>query len=347
MAFPFDNWRHHDVLGIDFGNTTTKFAHLKKGKGQSFVVETMYYANGLPREASDWKAFRQFILKNKLAGSKVACSVEDPSMKVKRIELPKMPDGDLKEATRWQMRDMIDGPIQDYLVRYQVLEEFQGAETKKMALMVYAIKRTVVDSLMQHLKQSGLAPLLIEPSPVSLLSAFHDYQLNKTTDYLAVVDLGEKHGYFSISKGGKIQFLKELSGIFGDDLLVQLQNKLEIAPAQALHIKQVLLGEKSIEEMDESFVGLMEKARNDLHYFYTKVAMEIQRSLDTFFLIQKQDKIDHLYLCGGLSRLEGLVESLPNTLGTPTSLLRPPPKFQFKTQATHLYNVALGLALYS
>lgn len=324
MNIPFLH-KKHEVLGVDFGSAGVKFAKLNK-KAQS-VSQWFCPGSFLSEEAEAVELLKTFLKDNHLVGSTVACNIEDESMKIRRIELPKMPDSDLKEAVRWQLRDVVEGSISDYSVRYTQLEEFQSGEVKKLSLLVYAIRKAAVERLDAFLRRLSFFPLLIEPTSVSLLSTFDALNGWEENQYYGLINLGESQSFFTAMGEGKLLFSRPLIGISGKEFRSSIQKALENDVSQ---IREVT-----------------EKNEAPAPGFHTRIAMEVQRSIDSFTLMYRKDKVHQLFLCGGGATLPGLSESLAKNLAVPTSMLDPTTKFQMSEGPAHLYDVALGLALYS
>ncbi|HLD45639.1 MAG TPA: pilus assembly protein PilM, partial [bacterium] len=92
--------------------------------------------------------------------------------------------------------------------------------------------------------------------------------------------------------------------------------------------------------------------KNTIHHFFSRLAIEIQRSLDGYMLALERRKVDRIFLCGGGSQHQGLTNYLTSTLAIPVSLFNPFekidttqfPREQFiKKQA--LFAVCCGLAI--
>ena len=293
------------ILGIDIGVSGVKMARVHCTHDSIDGARCWYYPGSLQHATPEVLAsFRHFLTENHLAGMQAACSIEDPSLKIRRVELPKMPESDLKEALRWQLRNVVEGPVADYVVRYSHLGN--GGETKRCDLVAYAIRRQSVQNYIQLLKRVGLRPVVVEPASVSLLAIFEQIHGSEPGKFYGLVDFGANHTIFAVIGDGKLFYSRTLTGI-------------------------------STEHAAEPSEG------ND---YQSRILLELQRSIDAFFLMFQTDKIEALFLCGGGACGPELLEFLPKNLGIATHLLDPTEKLQLNTQPAHLYDVALGLALY-
>lgn len=330
-----------DVTGIDIGNYGIKMVRLGRRAGIVDDTVSQWFYPG-PLSENQVHSFREFLVERKLSGASVACNIEDDSMKIRRLDLPKMPEFDLKEAIRWQMRDVVEGPVDDYVVRHSTLEEFSRGETTRLSLVVYAIKKAAVYRMLRLLRQLSLRPVAIEPTVVSLLAAFDQLHGWRKEEFYGLVDLGYTKAHFIAIGGGKLYFSRPLTGVSGEAWKGALEKELNLSPRDSEDLHRYLLrGGLS----ETRFAEIEKQAEALFPGIHTQVALEIQRSINAFSLMFHKDKIHRLFLCGGCSLLPGLKDSLSKTLAIPTQMLDPAAKFQMSSSDAHLYGVALGLAL--
>lgn len=303
-------FRSREVTGMDIGTSGIKMLRfVRKGNKRkvnepSESILQWYYPGHGDQWDQEIPALREFLKANGLAGASVACNIEDPSLKLRRVELPKMPDNDLKEAVPWQMRETLEGQVADYVIRYTPLErmEMSADPAKALTLLVYAVKKAAVRRVVEFAKKLSLNPIAVEPTSVSLLAAFDRLHGWTKGEFYALVDFGESKSIFTVMGEGRLYFSRPLADI------------------TCGHLKQP--------------------------DFYTKSAVEIQKSLDAFFLMFRKEKVDRLFLCGGGAALPGLKESLAENLAVETELLDTLEKLEMPAGPPHLFGAALGLALH-
>src|SRR5262245_7459067 len=105
-------FRRRDLVGMDLGNASVKLLRLKRSKegGVASVVHCDYPGLSLGADESKISSFQEFLRDHGFFGASVVCNINDASLKIRKVELPKMPDHDLQEAIRWQIRDALEGP---------------------------------------------------------------------------------------------------------------------------------------------------------------------------------------------------------------------------------------------
>ncbi len=299
-----NRFKKKEIIGIDLGQSGVKLVHFLRQKDEE--LKKWYYPTPVfPNRDKELPAFRNFLKSQGLTGASVVCNIEDISLKIRRVDLPKMPESDLTEAVRWQLRDVLEGSLTDYVVRYSHLDEYQVGENTKYSLVAYAVKKEVVQTLMDFLKKASLKVIGIEPAAVSLLAAFNVLHDWKEGEVYALIDFGESKSLFIVMENGKLYFSRPLAGISAQKF------RMTGMPASD---------------------------------FYTQVAVEVQKSMDAFTLMFKKERVDHLFLTGGGAVLPDLEKSLTKTLATPTTILDPRVRFQIQ-EPTTMHLVALGLAL--
>lgn len=341
MKIPFlDKLRRRDVVGLDLGHSQARFIQIREG-GQIAIWN--YPISLLEESEREGANFREFLKVNHLMGASVVVNIDDPSLRIRKIDLPKMPESDLRQAVRWQLRDAVDGPLEDFSVSHSTIEEYRSGEVSRLSLIVYAIRKKAVQSLSSLLKDFGLSPVAVEPQAVSLAAALERVHGFQPGEYYGLIDLGETRSLFTAMGEGRLLFSRPLPGISGRELTAFLKKEMNLGDRGAEDLKRALVGVPGGRPISGSE---REKAESLLPSFHTRVAIEGQRSADAFTLMFRREKINHLFLCGGGARLAGLEVHLAKNLAIPTSVLDPSAVFRLEPESAHLYNVALGLALF-
>lgn len=306
-----DRFHKRDVIGMDLGKGSVKLVQLQRGKDGTVFKQRYLYDHPTPSEPTAVAALRAFLRKNHLLSLPVACNIEHESLKIHKVDLPWMDTSDLKEAVVWKMREVVEGPVEDYVIRPCLLEEYTVGEVKRLSLIAYAIKRQVVQERQELLRQLGLKPVLIEPTSVSLTAALEQliaWPQGKpgSGKIYALLDMGKGHTTLMVMAAGKLLFSQPLPGFA---------------------------------------IGDMEK--NNASDFYTQMAVEIQRSLDAFSLLFGNQRIGTLWLCGGGAALPELSLHLATSLGITTEVIHNPfLQWGGPREEGYLYVTATGLALY-
>ncbi len=242
------------------------------------------------------------------------------------------------------MRDVVEGPLADYVVRFSRLEGASASDAKKVPFLAYAIRRGAVRKVTDFLRRVSLEPVLVEPAAVSLLSAFDRIEGWKRGEHYGLLDFGETKTTFAAIGDGCLYFSRPLIGVSGRFLKELLEQEAGLSPQEAEDLKRRLMGGQEMGGVLDSLAG---KIKGLVSVLLTRIAVETQRSIDAFSLMFRKERIEKIFLCGGGATLVGLAEGLAKNLAVPTTLLDPTPKFPLTARSPHLFDVALGLALYT
>lgn len=332
-------------MGMDIGATGIKFIVARQVRGEALTISHWFYRGPLlDADERELKKLREFLQTHKLSSYSVACNIEDASLKIRKVDLPKMPESDLLEAVRWQLRDAVEGHISEYSVRYSSLEEYANADSKRLSLIAYAIKKKSIRRLLDILRKLALNPVVVEPTSVSLLATFDALHEWKQGEFCGLVNLGEEQSFFTVVGDQKLYFSRPLVGVSNLKLKGMLERELGLKNGLADTLKEALLRKTPLEG---DLAGVKERAEALLTNFHTQIAIEVQRSIDAFCIMFRSERVHQIFLCGGGASLSGLQESLTGALAIPTAILDPTIKFKIASQEPpYLYDVALGLAFY-
>ncbi|HLD43982.1 MAG TPA: pilus assembly protein PilM [bacterium] len=268
------------VLGIDIGSKTTKFMQIVfTGTEKPIIQLCKLMPSGTADETFE-SNLKIFLRDNKIVTPLAACSIDDPSMKIRRMELPKMPEPDMIEAIKWNLRDLVEGDVDHFTVNYSIISENPKDETVPMEIVAYAIDKKVVDSYQLKISQIGFQPFFIEPASVTLASTL-DRCHGADNAYVAGVDIGFKTTLFYVIG------------------------------------KRLFLFSRPMPEIS------LEAHQKEPETFNQKLALEIQKSIDTFKVNFKMEEIGTLYLSGGGALLPDLNKYLTMNLGITANTLNP------------------------
>lgn len=268
------------ILGVDIGVKKTKVVQLAfSGKAQPEVVTCELLDTGWSDESFQAN-MKAFLHDSKLKNSLAAVSFEDPSLVIRRFELPKMPELDLIEALKWNLRDHIESDVEQYTIKYSKISEIEEGDLVKTEIVVYAAKKSAILDFKLRVEQVGLLVFMIEPSAVTLASAL-DRFMPEENRYIAGVDVGYHQTKFYVVGDRTFIFSRPVPGVNYE---------------------------------------IYEKNPED---FPQRLAIEIQKSIDTFQVNFRMQEIRHICLSGGGALIEHLPEYLQKNMGLEVSSMNP------------------------
>jgi type IV pilus assembly protein PilM len=172
-----------------------------------------------------------------------------------------------------------------------------AANQGKQKVLVAGAKKQLLDDLVQAAKIAGFSPENILPSVIAPVNAFERAMPEDfSRDSIALVDLGFRFSSISILQDGEL-ILNRTVGIGGDRLTAGLAEAMNISYAEAEGIK----------------IGMAAEVQSVFESLLTPLGRELRASID-FFEHQQDRTLSQVYLSGGSSRSEFIVESLRREL---------------------------------
>ncbi|MGS0691736.1 pilus assembly protein PilM [Shewanella sp. 0m-4] len=241
----------------------------------------------------------------------------------------------------------------DNLIPYSLDEvniDFETLSTNrtdptKVDVLLSACRSENIDSLSDSLDAVNLEAKVVDVEGYALGRSF-DMIAGQLPDdvsdkVVALVDIGANITTFSVVEHGETTFVREQA--FGGEQFTQ-----SILSFYGMTYEQA---EKAKLEGDLPRNYVFEV----LSPFQTQLLQQIKRTLQIYCTSSGRDKVDHIVLCGGTSKLEGMANLMVNELGIHTIIADP---FQGCLHAdeaikSHLqpqiskYMLACGLALRS
>ena len=355
MALPFFDsggrkQRDH-VVAIDLGGRATKAVFLQR-RDENFVL-TRYAVLDAPiyEKSVSLELLTEHLksvchaldAKGKLTA--IAVGVNDSLMR--HVEMPRMPLEDmrlvLKNNSKNYLQEELAKHVFDCFIVSQRTVAVAGeanrpaSPTLKQKVLVAGAKKQLVDDFQAAIRSAGMVASYIVPGLLGPVNAFEAAMPELFAgSVVALVDIGFKHSSIAIIAEGELM-LSRVMAIGGDRLSAGLAESMGISYAEAEGIKVGMAGE--VQPMLESLL--------------TPLGRELRASID-FFEHQQDRAVGHVYLSGGSSRSEFVLQSLRNELGVECKTWMPTTFLQFALPAQQMAEIeqvapqlttALGAAL--
>jgi Tfp pilus assembly PilM family ATPase len=147
---------------------------------------------------------------------------------------------------------------------------------------------------------------------------------------------------------GSMLFSRPLVGCADSNFVDQLQRDLGVGREKADEIKRMYRSGGDLGLAEEAMKVFM----NTEARFTSRVALEVQRSIDGFMIVFDRKAVTKINICGGGADWPGRIDHLKNTLGIECQLFDPFAKIDtsmFAVEALKknkmMYAVAAGLAV--
>ena len=320
--------------GIDIGAWSLKAVSITGSKGRYALKSAAYLK--LPREARAGQAapafLSDFLNTNSIKASKSAVLMTGHSLMFRHFYLPPMPDKDLKEAVKWEIRKEVAIPPADLISDFVTTDGAPRPDGKLSITAFAGVKKEIV-SIMSFFTEAGVGVSAIEVIPTSLLASFCLNNAAGTVENHAMLDIGETKSTLAIIRNNSLAFAREIT-IGGQDF----------TRAAAMLVKA---GEDAAEEFKHG--ASAQDAREALSKPLERLSAEVHRSFDYFQAQFREGGVSRLYLAGGSARLKGLDSHLGDSTGIPVFIDDPMRKLKTSGEGfgglAPCFSVAVGLAL--
>lgn len=342
----------HPMLGLDISSSAVKLIELSKS-GDKYRVES-YRVLPLPpntvveKNIADVQLLAEAI-ENVVgrAGTKlkdVAVAVSGSSVITKEIELPGgLSDFQLEQQIEIEADQYIPYPMEEVSYDFEVLGPAEN-NPELVSVLLAACRQDNVEHRREALEMAGLNPKVVDVEGFAIERAFGllANQLDQVGEQVvAIADIGATMFTFSVLVDGKTIYTREqLFG--GKQLTEEIQRRYGLSYEEAGEAKR----KGGLPEDYESEV---------LAPFKESLVQQITRSLQFFYSSSAYNYVDHLFLAGGCSAIDGLTEEVEQAIGLPTTVANPLVDMQVgkSVNAQALANdapamlLAVGLALRS
>ena len=340
------------MLGVDISSSAVKLIELSKN-GSEITVEA-YRVLPLPantivdKNIADLDALSETIASVvKRSGSKlrdIVAAVSSSSVITKEIELPAgLTELQMEMQIEVEADQYIPYPMEEVAFDFDVLGEAEN-NPDLVRVLLAACRQENVEHRRQALEMAGFNPKVIDVESFAVERAYKliEGQLDEVSDQVvAIADIGATVFSFTVLVDGKIIYNREqLFG--GKQLTEEIQRRYGLSWEEAGEAKRK--------------GGLPEDyATEVLAPFKVSLVQHITRSLQFFYSSSHFNYVDQLFLAGGVSALEGLVDEVEQVIGLPTAVANPFANMQLhrSINPTALANdapamlLAVGLAMRS
>lgn len=329
--------KKEEFFGLDIGTKSVKIVQLEGKRLISFGLEELP-SPGPAEKTTVIKTIRKIIDENKIETNKVVASVSGPSINVRYLKMPRMPEEEMSEAIKWEAKKYITMDPKEAIMDHLVLREIVEAGVKKAEVVVAAAPNGLVQDKISLIQGAGLIPLAVD---VASFALWRSIKIKKE-ETIALIDIGAGITNINIVEKEILHFSRDIS-LAGNDFTSAISEEMNLDFHQAERMKKAegLSLEKET-PATKAMRGPLER-----------LVVEFERSFHYFLAQAPEKKIDRIILFGGSARLKGIDKYLNKSLGIPVELGNPLADIEFDEEAfdrRHLEDlsprmaVAFGLA---
>ena len=344
------------AIGLDIGSSAVRAVQLTGGKG-GHTLDRLGQVMLPPGAVRDGEivdpdavveALQILMSRYKFKGKKVALGVANQQVVVRQVDLPSLPEAQLRESLPFQVQDYIPIPVDQALLDFEILEEYANPDGTAMSrLLLVAAAREMVDELRAVMKKAKLEPVLLDLDAFALLRALADEpapveegQPRTVTTGELIVNVGSTVTNIVVHSGGIPRFVRILL-MGGNSVTESLQNSFGVSWEQAEAMKSAGHAPGSPEGS-----MISERAQRFID--------EVRGSLDYYRAQGDSVQVERVILSGGGAELPNLAERLAEAVRLPVDRGHPMQSLQIGkvdlepaqlAEAEPFLAVAVGLAM--
>jgi type IV pilus assembly protein PilM len=339
------------MMAVDLGSRTTKAVCVQR-RGQGFalcgftLLDAPIYEKTLPPDllSEHLKAVAQ-ALRPTTKYVSLTAGVNDAQ--VRHADIPRMPVHDMRMVLKLNPRNYLQQDLPNHVFDCHVSTRAQQSKPsdkpkdpsgpQKQRVLVAGARQQFVDDFVQGAKGAGLVADCIVPGLIGPVNTFEKAMPEVfEKEAIALVDVGFKNSSICILLEGEL-ILSRVVNIGGDRLTNGLAEALSISYAEAEGIK----------------IGMPGEVQAQLETLLLPLGRELRASID-FFEHQQDRPVTQVFVTGGSSRSEFILQKLQQELMVECKILNPAAFLQMQLppqqtaeieQVAPQLTVALGAAL--
>ena len=297
-------------VGLDIGSTAVRAAEMSIGSDLPTVLRAAQVA--LPAGAVELgevrqpeivsEALKELWSRGGFKSREVLLGAGNQRIVVREVTLPFLPAKELKESLGFQVQEFIPMPVDEAVLDYDPIAEFEQDGRQMVRILLVAAQRVMVDMIVQAATAARLEPVGLDLIPFALVRAVGTgdagMDLESTGDE-AVIDIGAHVTSICVHARQIVRFVRILpSG--GRDITLAIARGLGIEDETAEQLKR---GEE-VQGLDVAEARRLAISRAG------SFVDEIRSSLEFYTAQAQASRIGRVLITGGGSKLEGLLEVL-------------------------------------
>lgn len=310
------------LVGLDIGSSGIKLVQLKENRGryvlQKFGVKPLepeVIVDGtVMDEGRVVSAIRELFEELNVKVKQVAVSISGHAVIIKKISLPPMPDDELEGQVKLAAEQYIPFDINEVNIDFHVLPPSEvGSDTQgEMSVILVAAKKDKINELTELVKAAGLLPLVMDVDAFAIENMHAINYPVAQDETTALVNVGASVMNVNIVRRGTSLFTRDIP-IGGNRYTEAIQRELGMSYEDA----------ESTKKGERSAGGNQAAVNSVIDGVNAEVASEIARTIDYFKSTTTDAEIQQVLLCGGTSRVKGLVQQLHDRMQVSVEIADP------------------------
>jgi type IV pilus assembly protein PilM len=306
-----------NAVGLDIGTSGVRAAELTVGKGAPTLHRFGQVALpvGAVRDgevvdvAAVSEAIKHLWATAKFSTKRVVLGVANQKVIVRQVDLPFMPEAELRKGLGMHVADYIPIPVEQAILDFHPLETVTNENgVRSLRVLLVAATRDMIMTALDAAKGADLQPLQVDLTPFAVLRALAQVDYTGAQGGQggaeAIVDVGATVTNIVIHQNGVPRFVRILL-MGGDHVTDAVSERLGVPFEQAVAVKQQL----GMSPVRGEIVSEHPAARV-VEASATSFLEEIRGSLDYYLAQPSSIPLQRVVLSGGGARLGGLAQRL-------------------------------------
>ncbi|MBI4403355.1 MAG: type IV pilus assembly protein PilM [Deltaproteobacteria bacterium] len=317
----FDSLLRRPLIGLDIGVSGIKAVEIHHGHQCRLIaynrVPLPWNSIQLDGDIKDRQALvealKRLFRNGVFSSKKVVTGISGNSVMTKKITVPKMSEKELSHQLYFEAEQYLPFNIQDVNLDFAILgPTTTTGSTAMMDVLLVAAKKDYVRSVTSLVEEAGLVPAIIDTQAFALGNAF-EFNYSHLTDHAlgaanVIVDFGAGSTKLSVVEADKTVFAREFAQC-GIGCTQRLAEKMAIQLPEAERLK--------IAQSTSPFV------KPAIAEYVAEWVEEIVRTLDFFVSQSSERTLTGIYVCGGASQTDGLIQALESKVSAPVQPFNP------------------------
>jgi type IV pilus assembly protein PilM len=278
----------------------------------------------------------------KLKTKNVATSISGHSVIIRKIQLPIMTEEEMEASIQWEAEQYIPFEISEVNLDFQILGP-DADDASLMNVILVAAKKDFVNDYVALFKECGLNPQVMDIDCFAVENVYDINYGSNEDEIVALIDMGASSMNVNVLRGGMSVFTRDIQ-LGGSAYNEEIQKRLGLNNEDAEIVK---LGGAFPDVTAARVTEVMADATEIL-------TQEVQRSIDFFSATSSDEKVQKVFITGGVSKVPMVKSSLENRLGVEVHVIDPWRQITFSEKDFDLeylqamgpvYTVAAGLAM--
>jgi type IV pilus assembly protein PilM len=270
--------RGKSIVGLDLGSQAVKAVEITL-EGPEPVI-TGFARVEVPPGSDKLEALAEVFKRGRFSTKNVVTSVAGQSVVVRYVAMPRMSDGELKQAVRIEADRYVPFELEEVMLDCQPLRRkpyrLEEVGDEQMNVLLVACRLQLLEEQVRLVTTQGLTPTAIDVDAFALANAWElcglpdeelevdeqDGEAPRTEERgLALIDVGASRTSINVLCGGETCFSREV-GIGGHDMTQAVARRLGVEVFEAEAIKRA--GDERRAEVSRAIAPVLEDLTSEI-----------------------------------------------------------------------------------